>query len=408
MTTFQASFISKLCCAVLFSVFVHTIDHNNYFVVLSSPGQASTALSYILAVLPSLHCPLCILESCGGVHEALNPRCSSNCPDGFMNNDALERCMGSQGRPLSLNIWKSQCLEEDLQNMVESVTRNRITLIKDVFSPTKLPLFVKKGFQVVVAFKPPWLTFPTSVSGIYDNIHDEYCLLTRNTSNSDDILHPALGTIVWSLSCFPEALTDLTTEVSSGGGRKKRLYFTSIPPPCFTCRAIIAHYIFHFHLILSARKHGVAVVDTSQLFSLPPKLLRRYLKQKLPTSLLNGRTGTKQIDIRRSEIRGRVLDSMVNRTIYFRSSRVIRAHSYRQPQTNNATAIEKEQVDGAVAKKIFLDKSVRFKQSGCGECLRRIVVACTKLLPNCAQFNRIYGAEKYLKENSLSDVDNNI
>jgi hypothetical protein len=392
---------AALIISLLFSrstAFGRTLDSKSYIAVLSSPGQASTALSYIFSVLPQLHCPLCVLESCDGVHEALNPRCSWSCPDGFLDDKALERCMGSQGRPFSQNIWKDSCFESDWQSLIQGIVRNQITLVKDVFSPTKLPLFVAAGFQVVVAFKPPWLTFPTSVSGMYENINDEYCIHFKNSSlNGERVLYPAFGSVLWSLSCFPEALTDLTSSNSPREGKKKRFFFTSIPPPCFMCRATIAHYIFHFHLLSSAAKYGVPVIDTSQLFSLPPKLLRKYLKRNLPASLLTAAVSDEKRKGKQgsSDLTARILDSMVNRTMYFRSSKVIRAHSFHEFAPNTTTT---GGLDGAVSRQIFRDKAARFAKSGCGECLSRIATACSKLLPGCFRFNSMYGVDKYMEE----------
>ena len=451
---------------ILFSV-GYSIDPEHYFVLLSTPGQASTLLSYVLAVLPQLHCPACVLQSCDGVHEALNPRCHGDCENDWIDNVALGRCMGSQGYPFSSNIWLSECTSTDWQALTDTITKHGITFFKDVFSPSKLPLLVQSGFQVLVAFKPAWVTFPTAVSDMYNDIHDEYCLSTQNLTSPNQSLHyrpvayPTLAHLLASLSCFPEALRD---RLKSGMVRRKP-YFMSHPPPCYLCRDVLGHYIAHFHLFMSARVHGVPVLDTSLLLTLDGPALKKFLIKTLPPTLFRiaahmhndttasksssssyrNRKPSKSSRNRRSHSTPsmkqrvedvtsyghdaeRVIDSMVNRTLWLRSTTLVRPHSSPSildnvkrhsdaSSTSSASSSLRgggkkgmgsgERGDGRVRKgeddnlaislseRLFAAKKKLFSSSGCSSCLFRLSKACDIEVKGCSQFNRMYGIYDY-------------
>jgi len=322
-----------LLLRILYSVYSSPtikLQPNKHFVLLSGPSQSSKLLSDILLHVPGLGAAECARRGCSGANEGFNPRCQ--CKDAHRYSRG--HCMGHEDT--SSLIWHDGCPRFQWNKILQYVVAKNITFTRVNFGVMKMDLFLTSGFQVLVAWKAPWDTFPTQN---YDRVYD-----SLSTS------HAINGTIVGLLRDYAATLIDHN--------------IGKILPQSM-CKGILAHYIFFYRLITRALERNLKIIETTKLLTLPPLQLREYYKEHMPFSLLH--------------MTSDVLDILVNATVSRRFARSV--------TMQNGTSTFEE---------VIMEKRRQFPNLLCSHNLKQLSSYCASVDTSCAEYNRYININSFL------------
>lgn len=327
---------------VMLFICVASDKQSHMFLILSGPSQSSTLIADIVSSLPGMNTDRGTLKVCGGAAEIFNPMCGYSA--------IAVSCFGSQAPKHMGKIWIENCTNSTQFISIHNyIKKKNISFGKENFSPTKMQKFIELNYTLMVAWRPPWNTFPAP---FWRQIHNALCD-TINLTRSD-------------LSILRNWATNNTCTHTLP-------FRSSKQASMHKCGDVIAHYIFFYSLITDAWKYNVSVINMSDLLQHPDEDLPAYVTQHFPSRMLQVSPDAAFI--------------LSNATRLLRQGHVHGHAKYASIEGRSN-----------ITSQIYNRKQSLFAETGCGSFLRAISRWCADLIVNCDRYNAYYGVDRYFSD----------
>ena len=333
------------------------IAESKRLVQLSGPSQATTLLADAFIQGAGYSFPdwrtLNLSSACARVQEFFNPECHH---DGRLRS-VLHRCFG-----LSFRV----CERSESAEAISSLEATSATYAKENFATMAIDLFAAMPgrYDVVVSFRPPWLTFPLDRPW-YPKMYRTFLA----SSTSDERRWPA---------------------ASGHALRALKHHLARTHPPERTSESVqgcVAHYVHFFFLVTRAWALDKPVIRIDRLLTLPTVAdLEAHLRAHMPHLLLDGDLAPATVHSQRRSAHAlavaidqlrKVPTHMHSPLAGFRATEFV--HGRRRGMVNASDLIHQSHAN-------------RWQQTGCAEPLAALARWCEERVGSlCARFNHEYG-----------------